>query len=75
MREDVIQYALMKITVNGQSREFAEGTTVLALIERHNLSPSKVAVELNRRLIRSEKYSTPLKEGDEVEIVTFVGGG
>jgi len=34
-----------------------------------------VAVELNRRLLRGEKYSTPLKEGDEVEIVTFVGGG
>jgi len=31
--------------------------------------------ELNRRLVRAEKYDQPLKEGDEVEIVTFVGGG
>ena len=45
------------------------------LIEQHNLSPQKVAVELNRRLIRSDKYGTVLKAGDEVEIVTFVGGG
>ena len=34
-----------------------------------------VALELNRRLVRSEKYDTPLKDGDEVAIVTFVGGG
>jgi thiamine biosynthesis protein ThiS len=39
------------------------------------LTPEKVAIELNRRLLRGEKYDTALKEGDEVEIVTFVGGG
>ena len=65
----------MTVNVNGQQREVADGTTVLALVEQHNLSPQKVAVELNRRLIRTEKYDTILKAGDEVEIVTFVGGG
>ena len=65
----------MTIKVNGQDREIADGTTVTALIEQHNLSPQKVAVELNRRLLRSDKYETILKAGDEVEIVTFVGGG
>lgn len=65
----------MKIIVNGESREVGEGTTLRALIESHNLTPDKVAIELNRRLARSEKYETILKEGDEVEIVTFVGGG
>ena len=65
----------MTIKVNGQDREIADGTTVAALIEQHNLSPQKVAVELNRRLIRSDKYGAVLKAGDEVEIVTFVGGG
>jgi len=34
-----------------------------------------VAIELNRRLVRSEKYDTALSPGDEIEIVTFVGGG
>ena len=63
------------IKVNGQDREIADGTTVAQLIEQHNLTPQKVAVELNRRLIRSEKYQTVLSDGDEVEIVTFVGGG
>ena len=42
---------------------------------RYELVPEKVSIELNRRLLRSERYDTPLKEGDEVEIVTFVGGG
>ena len=37
--------------------------------------PKNVPVELNRRLLRSEKYSVPLTEGDAIEIVTFVGGG
>ena len=65
----------MTIHVNGQPKEIADGTTVAQLIAQHNLTPDKVAVELNRRLIRAERYETVLKAGDEVEIVTFVGGG
>jgi thiamine biosynthesis protein ThiS len=65
----------MVVKVNGEARELPEGETVRALIGRYNLSPEKVAVELNRRLLRGERYDTGLKEGDEVEIVTFVGGG
>jgi thiamine biosynthesis protein ThiS len=65
----------MNVLVNGQSRELPDGTTVRALIEQSKLTPDKVAIELNRRLLKSEKYDTPLKEGDEIEIVTFVGGG
>jgi sulfur carrier protein len=66
---------VMDVTVNGESREVPDGETVRALIERYQLTPEKVAVELNRRLLRGEKYDTALKAGDEVEIVTFVGGG
>jgi thiamine biosynthesis protein ThiS len=65
----------MNITVNGESRDLPEGETIRALVLRYNLSPEKVAIELNRRLLRSEKYDVALKQGDEVEIVTFVGGG
>ena len=65
----------MKIRVNGADREISDNTTLRDLIAQHNLTPEKVAVELNRRLVRSEKYDTALKAGDEVEIVTFVGGG
>jgi sulfur carrier protein len=65
----------MTIKVNGDPRELPEGETIRTLIARHQLTPEKVAIELNKRLIRAEKYDMPLKENDEVEIVTFVGGG
>ena len=65
----------MVVKVNGEDRELPEGETVLGLIARYQLTPEKVAIELNRRLLRGERYGTALKERDEVEIVTFVGGG
>jgi sulfur carrier protein len=65
----------MTITVNGDSREVAAGMTVAQLLEQLEFAPRNVAVELNRRLLRSERYETALKDGDTVEIVTFVGGG
>ena len=65
----------MTVKVNGDPRDLPEGETLRALVARYQLTPEKVAIELNRRLARADKYDTPLKEGDEVEIVTFVGGG
>jgi thiamine biosynthesis protein ThiS len=63
------------VTVNGEPRELSDATTLRDLVQTFKLTPEKVAIELNRRLVKSEKYDTPLKGGDEVEIVTFVGGG
>jgi sulfur carrier protein len=65
----------MRIKVNGQDRELPDGADIHGLLAAHKLTADKVAVELNRRLVRGERYDTLLKEGDEVEIVTFVGGG
>ncbi|HEV8379461.1 MAG TPA: sulfur carrier protein ThiS [Tepidisphaeraceae bacterium] len=65
----------MLIKVNGQERQVADGASILALLTDAKLKPQTVAVELNRRLVKTEKYDQPLKAGDEVEIVTFVGGG
>ena len=65
----------MTVTVNGEARELPDGETLRALVARFNLVPEKVAIEWNRRLARVDKYDLPLKDGDEVEIVTFVGGG
>lgn len=65
----------MNVVVNGEARDLPTGETVRALVARYNLSPEKVAIELNRRLLRSNKYDTALQDGDEIEIVTFVGGG
>jgi sulfur carrier protein len=65
----------MLVTLNGQSEQIPDGIDVRALLARRQLTPDRVAVELNRRLLRGEKYDTILKEGDQIEIVTFVGGG
>jgi thiamine biosynthesis protein ThiS len=65
----------MTIKVNGESREVGEGTSIRQLIAMFNFVPEKVAIELNRRLVRADKYDQALNAGDEVEIVTFVGGG
>lgn len=65
----------MTVTVNGEPQDLPDGETLRALVARHKLTPEKVAIELNRRLVRSDKYDQPLKPGDAVEIVTFVGGG
>ena len=65
----------MTVRVNGEDRDLPEATSISSLLEQMRLKPQNVAVELNRRLVRSEKYETPLRAGDEVEIVTFVGGG
>ena len=65
----------MKLLINGDERELPPGETPRTLVQRYSLDPAKVAIELNRRLLRSERYDEPLNEGDQVEIVTFVGGG
>jgi thiamine biosynthesis protein ThiS len=65
----------MTITLNGEGRDVPEGSTIHALLAELRLTPDKVAVEVNRRLVRAAGYSTPLKDGDLVEVVTFVGGG
>jgi sulfur carrier protein len=66
---------VIQIIVNGEPRELSDATTLRDLVQTFKLTPEKVAIELNRRLVKSEKYDTPLKAGDEIEIVTFVGGG
>jgi len=65
----------MKIKANGHEQEISPGTTIAGLIAQHKLTPDKVAIELNKRLVRAVKYDMVLNDGDEVEIVTFVGGG
>ncbi len=65
----------MLIRVNGDDREVPDGTTPRSLAAQFNLLPEKVAIEVNRRLLRAEKYDVPLAAGDQIENVTFVGGG
>jgi thiamine biosynthesis protein ThiS len=64
------------ITVNGEARAAAEGQTILDLLRQLELDPARVAVELDRRIVKQPLWSeTPLRAGAQIEIVQFVGGG
>ena len=66
----------MRIRLNGEERELPEAITVAGLVAELGLRPEQVAVEVNRALVpRAEHAATTLAEGDEVELVTLVGGG
>ncbi len=66
----------MKLQINGEERELAEGLTLAALLEQLGMKPDRVAVELNREIVRRETWpQTRLQPGDRLEIVQFVGGG
>ena len=66
----------MALTINGEKREVAEGTTVTTLLEMLKAQPERVVVEVNLTILkRAEHPSVVLQEGDRVEIVRFVGGG
>jgi sulfur carrier protein len=66
----------VKIVVNGEARSAREGQTILGLLEELQLDPSRVAVELDRRIVKQPLWAeTVLRAGAEIEIVQFVGGG
>ena len=68
--------ARIDIVINGQPRPVNEGTTVAALISELGLAGRPVAVERNREVVpRAQHASTVLAAGDQLEVVTFVGGG
>jgi thiamine biosynthesis protein ThiS len=65
----------MKIVINGQEQSVAP-ITLAMLIEQLGMKQDRVAVELNRTIVpRSRWAETNLAEGDQLEIVHFVGGG
>ena len=66
----------LTVIVNGNQTVIAKGSGIDELIKSLDLNPERVAVELNRRIIRRVDWgSTTISEGDRVEIVHFVGGG
>ena len=66
----------MRVTVNGNQMEFEDGIGVSGLLSALGLSDRRVAVELNRSILCKEGYgSASLKDGDVVEVISFVGGG
>ena len=66
----------MRISLNGEPHELAGPLTLTALLAQLDIDPRRVAVEHNLIVVKRAQYdSTQIQDGDEVEIVNFVGGG
>jgi thiamine biosynthesis protein ThiS len=64
------------IRVNGEHSAVPQGATVLDLLARLQLDPERVAIELDRRIVKRPEWERRVLEmGAELEIVQFVGGG
>jgi thiazole synthase len=66
----------LRLTVNGENRTAAPGTTVSALLAGMGVDPARVAVERNQDVIPRKTWTdATLADGDRIEIVAFIGGG
>jgi sulfur carrier protein len=66
----------IEIVVNGHGQATVPGQTILGLLHELQLDPARVAVELDRRIVKQPRWpETVLEPGAQIEIVQFVGGG
>jgi thiamine biosynthesis protein ThiS len=66
----------MQIILNGDPHELGGPMTLSALLVALNIDARRVAVEHNLNVVKRAHYdSTQIRDGDQVEIVNFVGGG
>lgn len=66
----------MKLRINGEGREVPDGLSVAQLLQWLGITSGQVAVEVNADVVRRSRHLEHLLlDGDEVEVVTFVGGG
>ena len=66
----------MRVRINGQDEQFHDDATVADVLRRFRREPRRVAGVVNRALVPRPDYdATALHDGDQLEIVTFVGGG
>lgn len=72
----MLQDGTLSIRVNGAHRRVRAGISVAELAQDLGMEPAKVAVERNLEILpRSTLSRVAVEDGDEYEIVTFVGGG
>ena len=66
----------MRVQINGEPNELREGMTLGELVAQLGLAPERLAIERNREVVRRARWAeTVIAEGDQLEIVHFVGGG
>jgi sulfur carrier protein len=66
----------MKLFINGETKEFNEGISVEELIQQLGVKKETVVAEVNRQIVQAGQRPTwRLLDGDQVELIQFVGGG
>ena len=66
----------IRVTLNGDAREVEEELTVAALLDSLGIKAPRVVVEHNMRILRAEDLAAArIADGDELEVLQFVGGG
>ena len=66
----------LSIRVNGELRDVEQGTTIIDLLAHLGIRPDRVAVEMNRAIVKQPLWAeTKVPPEAELEIVQFVGGG
>lgn len=66
----------MRVYLNGESKDVRESLTLADLVADLDLPAVRIAIELNRTVVRRSDWSqTTLSENDRIEVVHFVGGG
>ncbi len=66
----------INVRLNGKDREIGSGLSVRELVESLDLNPQLIVVELNREILSRDCFGDiQVSEGDQVELVHFVGGG
>ncbi|MBL0318121.1 MAG: sulfur carrier protein ThiS [Alphaproteobacteria bacterium] len=66
----------MEIQLNGEPYYLDQAMTIETLVKHLGLDLNKVAVERNQKVVvRSQHGTTPVNEGDAIEIIHFIGGG
>lgn len=67
---------MIQITVNGKDVQIESPMTVERLLDTVDVPPNYLAVEVNAEVVPREEYTAAtVRDGDEVEVVTLVGGG
>lgn len=66
----------MQITINGEAQNLPTISTIAQLMAQLGVDVRQAGVEKNRRIIPKSRYAEePLADGDEIEIISFIGGG